>query len=344
MWSSQLNKKRVRLILGLLLLFASGVGYYWWYAEQYPSTDNAYVGGSLIYVAPQVSGKVKKVYVLNDQLVQAGQPLLAIETDTYDLVVAEARTRFDSAVEAAGLGADETKSAVNAIERETAKLRTALEAYDFATSRLNRLSAVPAGAEAARDQVKKTFSDYKEIQKDLDTAFVNLESARNNITQTGASNIKLRAATASLQRAELDRMRTTLKAEVTGWISRLATRPGNIAGAGKPLFALVEDDDRWVDANFRETDLALIRVGQRVRITVDMYPDLKLHGRVESLSGGSGAIFSALPPENATGNWVKVTQRFAVRISVDDFPYDVTRPLRIGSSAWVEIDASGENE
>lgn len=339
-----MNKKRLRLILGLLFLFASGVGYYWWYAKQYPSTDNAYVGGRLIYVASQVSGKINRVFILNDQFVLAGQPLFSIETDTYDLVAAEAHTRFDSAAEAAGLGADETKTAVGLIKSETARLRTAIEAYDYATSKLNRLSAVPEGADAARDEVKKKLNEYKAIQNDLDTAFASLDLARNNITQTGAENINLRAATASLQRAELDRRRTTVTAQVTGWVSRLTSRPGNIAGAGKPLFALVEDHDRWVDANFRETDLAKIRVGQHVRIGIDMYPDLTLHGRVESLSGGSGAVFSALPPENATGNWVKVTQRFSIRVSVDDFPYSVTRPLRIGSSAWVEVDASGDDE
>ena len=122
----------------------------------------------------------------------------------------------------------------------------------------------------------------------------------------------------------------------------MTLRPGATVQAGQPLFAIIEANRWWVDANFKETDLARIKVGQPATVRLDMYPDTTFDGTVESISAGSGASFSVLPPENASGNWVKVTQRFPVRIALTNPPAD--KPLRVGASAWVTIDTTQDKK
>ena len=130
-----------------------------------------------------------------------------------------------------------------------------------------------------------------------------------------------------------------MTAPASGWISKMSLRPGGIVQAGTPTLAMVEDSSWWVDANFRETDLGRIKPGQPATIKLDMYPGVTLEGVVESISAGSGASFSVLTPENATGNWVKVTQRFPIRIKITSAP-DPDRPLRLGATATVKIDTT----
>jgi membrane fusion protein (multidrug efflux system) len=151
--------------------------------------------------------------------------------------------------------------------------------------------------------------------------------------------VQLRAASAQLDKTTHDRARTHVTAPANGWVSNATLRPGTVVQAGTPAFAVIEDGQWWVDANFKETDLARIKPGQKATIRLDMYPGTTLDGVVESISAGSGATFSVLPPENATGNWVKVTQRFPVRIKITSSPAP-DKPLRMGASATVTIDTT----
>jgi membrane fusion protein (multidrug efflux system) len=151
--------------------------------------------------------------------------------------------------------------------------------------------------------------------------------------------VQLRSAAAGLDKATHDRVQTHVTAPASGWVTNVSLRPGAIVQAGTPAFAIVEDGDWWVDANFKETDLGRIKPGQTAAIRLDMYPGLTLDGVVESISAGSGATFSVLPPENATGNWVKVTQRFPIRIKITNAP-NPDKPLRLGASASVTIDTT----
>ncbi len=140
---------------------------------------------------------------------------------------------------------------------------------------------------------------------------------------------------ANLDKAELNLQYTTVIAPTSGWVTNVVLREGNLAEANQPLFALISDQEFWVDANFKETDLNTIHSGQKVDIKIDMYPGHSFIGVVQSISGGSGNVFSLLPPQNATGNWVKVTQRVPVRVLV--LNTDSRFPLRIGTSAAVKI-------
>lgn len=144
-----------------------------------------------------------------------------------------------------------------------------------------------------------------------------------------------RIAEAGLATARLNLAYTRVSAPVSGWVTNLTLRTGDVVAAGRPLFAIVSNEEYWIDANFRETDLYRIHPGQSALIRVDMYPDHTFHGEVKSISSGSGSAFSLLPPENATGNWVKVTQRVPVRVRVLDT--DPNYPLRIGTSVTVTL-------
>jgi len=145
-----------------------------------------------------------------------------------------------------------------------------------------------------------------------------------------------KAAQDKLEEAQLNLGYTTVSAPANGYLDKFVLRQGQVIQAGNPLFALVENDQWWVDANFKETDLQRVRANQTVKIALDMYPDITFQGRVTAISAGSGATFSIFPPENATGNWVKVTQRFPVRIDITH--PDPKYPLRVGASCSVTVD------
>jgi membrane fusion protein (multidrug efflux system) len=159
--------------------------------------------------------------------------------------------------------------------------------------------------------------------------------ARSALGRGGEQNAAVQAAQAAVDQAELDLERTHVVSPTSGTIANLSLRPGNTVQPGVPLFVVIGDQDYWLDANFKETELKEIRPGQKAEIRSDVYPDHPFHGVVQSLSGGSGTAFSLLPAQNATGNWVKVTQRVPVRIRVED--PDPQHPLRIGTTATVKV-------
>ncbi len=177
------------------------------------------------------------------------------------------------------------------------------------------------------------------LSQALDQAQADFDTEQDKSLTVTTPTVQVRAASAGLDKATHDRVKTHVTAPGNGWVSNLNLRPGSVIQAGTPAFALIEDGHWWVDANFKETDLARIKPGQTATIRLDMYPGAKLDGEVESISAGSGSTFSVLPPENATGNWVKVTQRFPIRIRITSQP-SPDQPLRVGASADVTIDTT----
>lgn len=161
----------------------------------------------------------------------------------------------------------------------------------------------------------------------------------DNLAKLDSAKAQVALDQASLKTAQLNLQYTVVTASADGWVSNMSLRPRDTVNANEPQFALIASDYFWVDANFKETDLARIKVGAPAKIYVDMYPDHVFHGVVESISGGSGNAFALLPPQNATGNWVKVTQRVPVKIHVTDA--DPQYPLRVGTSAVVVIPTHG---
>jgi membrane fusion protein (multidrug efflux system) len=326
---------RYRWIALFVLLAATigGVLLYWRHTEIYPSTDNAYTGADIVRVASQVAGPIQRVYVIDDDKVGAGDPLFDIDPTLYDAALRNARAQFDAAASAAGTAADDLKAAADTLEQKRAALEDAIGKYREAK---DQQKAGEPPSQAVTDALK-AWHDATKAYEDAKAAFTKAQDEKITVT---TPTVQLRAAAAQLDKATTERVRTHVTAPASGWVTNSNLRPGSSVQAGTPAFALIEDGNWWVDANFKETDLARIKPGQPATIRLDMYPGTKLEGVVESISAGSGASFSVLPPENATGNWVKVTQRFPIRIRITSTP-EAGKPLRVGASADVSIDTTG---
>jgi membrane fusion protein (multidrug efflux system) len=315
--------------LALVLAGAAGAGAwrYYDYDVRHPSTADAYVGMHLVYMAAQVSGPVLELPVRSNQAVKAGQLLLAIDPAPFELAVHQAEARLQEARDALA-AADATVAAARA--RVAAAQATWREADRHAV-RIRDLVAKGSASKDAGDAAEQARLDARD---NLAAAKAELAVAEAQRGAAGDANAAVKAAEAALGRARLDLRHTRIVAPADGILGELHLRPGSFVTAGRELFALVETGEVWVDANFKETDLPRIRAGDPARVTVDLLPGRTFEGEVESLSPASGVAFSLLPPENATGNWVKVTQRFPVRVRV----LDPVPGLRVGASAEVSVD------
>jgi len=323
--------------IALLVLLAATIGgvlLYWRHTTIYPSTDNAYTGANVVRVAAQINGVVSNVYVRDDDKVAADDPLFDLDGTLYEAALRNARAQFDAAASASGTAADALKAAADKLEGKRAALEDAIGKY-----RQAKEAAKPG--EPPSDQLTAALKGWHDALQAFDDAESEFQKAQDAKLTITTPTTQLKAAAAQLDKATHDLVQTHIVAPASGWVTNASLRPGAIVQAGTPVFALVEEGHWWVDANFKETDLGRIRPGQPAAITLDMYPGLSLDGVVESISAGSGATFSVLPPENATGNWVKVTQRFPVRVKITSAP-DPTKPLRVGASATVTIDTTGQ--
>jgi len=324
------RRRQVKWIAAAIVLVAAAFfgGRYFLEARQFVETDNAYVQANQVDVAAQVAGPVTRVMVRDQQAVHAGDVLFEIDPRPYEIAVARARAQLELARQ----GVSQESAGVSAAEATLAQRRAEAENARNAWVRNQQLMKSgflsPQGAENARTQLQTAEAAVK-------AAEANVAQARSALGQGGDQNAAVQAAAAALRQAELDLERTQVKSPVDGVIANFTLQPGNTVTPGTPLFVVISDREFWVDANFKETQLKEIRPGQHAEIRSDVYPDHVFHGVVQSVSGGSGAAFSLLPPQNATGNWVKVTQRVPVRIKVED--PDPEHPLRIGTSTTVKV-------
>ncbi|MCB1397292.1 MAG: HlyD family secretion protein [Rhodobacter sp.] len=327
--------KFVKPLVLIAAIVAAGAGLYWYWQRQtiYPSTDDAYVEANILTITPLVSAQVAEVTVSEGQRVEAGAVLVQLDDQTLRAAVDAAQAQLDLATQSATAAI----SHVTAAQAELDAAQAAFTAADTAFERTEQLFARHDVSQAALDTAQATRD---QAQARVGQAEAALQVARDQLGETGADNASVRVAQAALTQAQLALGHATITAPVSGWIANLSLRPGDVVSAGAPLFSLVEDGPWWVDANFQETDIHRIRPGQPVTVTVDMYPGLTLHGRIETIGAGSGAVFSLLPPQNATGNWVKVTQRFPVRVTLEP-PSDPAFQLRVGSSATATVDTTG---
>ncbi len=326
--------------IALLLVVLGSIGFaivYWRHSELYPSTDNAYVGSDIVRVASEVSGPVIRVYVTTDDAVQTDDPLFDIDPTLYDSGLRNARAQFDAAVAAAGTAADNLKQAANTLEDKRKALEAALTTYRDAKDAQGDSTSPSATMSSAISGWRDALKAYRDAESDF-------EAAQDKQLTVTTPTVQLRSAAAALTKSTHDRVKTHVIAPSDGILSNVSLRPGATVQAGTPLFAIIGSNAWWVNANFKETDLARIRLGQPATVRLDMYPTVTFDGVVESISAGSGAIFSVLPPENATGNWVKVTQRFPVRIRISNPPHDPTEPLRVGASATVTVDTTQDDK
>ena len=295
------------------------------YYDAERSTENAYIQADVVNVASQVAGRVIKVYVRENQFVKKGDALFDVDPEPYRIALSHAQADLAEALQNARQDRAEIELAHAQIEQSESDLANA-------KSIAARDKELVARHFLSQQALEDADTRVKSLQAAVDEAHARLKSAHSapeKIAQRG----DVMKAEAAISQANLDLQRTHVLAEQDGQISNLTLVAGSTVGIGAPLFALIKKNSFHVDANFKETELPGIRPGQQVDIEFDMYPGQHFTGTVESLGGSTGTAFSLLPPQNATGNWVKITQRVPVRIRLS--PTD--RALRIGATATVTV-------
>jgi membrane fusion protein (multidrug efflux system) len=332
--------KRSKLIWGILaalaLVAAAILGAHRLsFALSHEETDDAQVDGDTSPVLPRVSGYVNRVLVRDNEVVALNQPLVEIDAHELDLKVADSRAARDGA-----------NAALATAQANCANARAAL-----AVARANAAVAAVRTAKAETDLRRDTAlfhsnaitdRESTDSQAAADIARTELVAAQRAVdathTQVGIAEAQIATAhtlvatrQAELSYAELQRSYATVVAPIAGVVSRKSVEPGEFVQAGQTLLSIVSNQGAWVVANFKETQLSRMHPGQSVEFTVDSYPGLVFHGRVDSLAEATGARFALLPPDNASGNFVKVTQRVPVKIVLSENPPD-GRVLRQGMS------------
>ncbi|WP_447764881.1 HlyD family secretion protein [Sphingopyxis panaciterrae] len=323
------------LMFGLPLVLIAAGGWYWLTSGGSVSTDNAYVQMDKVSVAAEVGGRIIEVAVRDGQLVNAGQLLFRIDGEPYALTVAQATAAIDAAeVEVGNLSASANTSTVD--------IAAAREDVKFAEVTFQRQAALMEKGfttKAAYDAARHAVAQARERVRQTEAAAV---EARTKLAAGPASGINPQVEAARVQRAQaqVNLGRTEVRAPSSGRVAQSdRLQIGQMMVQGLPAVTLVDTEHPWVEANFKETDLADMRVGQRAEISFDAYPGLKVRGHVLTIGAGTGSEFSVLPAQNATGNWVKVTQRVPVRVAFDEKP---TREMIAGLSADVRVFTDGE--
>jgi membrane fusion protein (multidrug efflux system) len=322
--------KQIKWIVAAVVIVVAGVAAfrYWHESTLYVSTDNAYVQANQGEITAQVSGPVTRVHVRDQQAVKAGEPLFDIDPANYQLVLQKAQAQLELARQSVSQESAAVASAEAVLAQRRAEAVNARNTWVRNQELMKSGFLSAQGAENARTQ-------FATAQAAVNAAEAGVAQARSALGKGGEDNAAVQSAIAAVKQAELDLERTRVASPTNGVVANLTLQPGNTVQPAVPLFVVISDQEYWVDANFKETELSEIRPGQKAIIKSDVYPDHPFHGVVQSLSGGSGTAFSLLPPQNATGNWVKVTQRVPVRIRVED--PDPQHPLRIGTTASVKV-------
>lgn len=329
------GQRRFYLWLLVLLVIAGVVAafaYHMLYGRFYETTDDAYVTGNIVPVTPRVEGTVVSITAEDGDLVEAGQTLVRLDNSDTAVALQSAEAELAKTVrQVRGLfsNADYARAQVAA---STVIYQRAREDY------VRRQNLASSGAIAA-EELAHARDALSEAKQALDAAQHTLNTSLALVDNTlVASHPDVRAAAAQLQQRYLDHLRTEIAAPVTGFVARRAVQLGSHVSPGSALLSVVALDETWIDANFKESQMRQMRIGQPAEITVDLYGGkVKYKGTVESLGIGTGSAFALLPAQNATGNWIKIVQRLPVRIRLEKDNL-ASHPLRIGLSTRVTVD------
>ena len=324
---------RYPLMAALPLALIAAGAWYWVTGGRWASTDNAYVQQNKVLVATEVEGRIAAVLVGQNQTVKPGDILFRIDDATYRIALEKA----DGAVALARLQVEELRTRFKDAELKADTARNTLAFQTVQFGRQDKLRATGNATEAqfdsARHELDLARQAVAEAEQSVADALVALDGNADIATDKHPSVL---GALAAQNSARLDLERTIVRAPTTGTVSQVGNlQVGQYIASGSPAMAIIDTTSAWVEANFKETDLSHMRRGQPAELTLDAYPDTTIKGHVESFGGGTGAIFSLLPAQNATGNWVKVVQRVPVRIALDG---PTSLPLKAGLSVGVEID------
>lgn len=349
--SAEQKKSRAPIAIAVLAVAAVGAGIWWWTARGYESTDDAFIQADVTMIAPRVSGTVTKVYVNDNQVVVAGAVLFELDAEDYEARLRQAQANL-AAAQAQTLSAqadlDLTRTRAPAgVTQAQAGLAAARAQADRAQADVKRYEALYAKDEVSKQILEQAQTNYRALRAQAEQAVAMLTSAKTTPEQIAAKEAQLASARAAeaqaqaaLDQSALQLGYTQIKAPVAGRITRKNVQLGSQLQAGSPVLALVGNAP-WIVANFKETQLQHLRVGQPVDVKVDAYPGRHFSARVQSLQAGTGSAFSLLPAENATGNFVKVVQRVPVKLTFDPAP-DAALHLAPGMSVVPRVDVRDE--
>ena len=332
---SQQRKKGLSIFILLLLLISIGSAAYWYFfIKGFEETEDAYVSGNQVMVSSQVAGNISKINIDNMDPVQAGDVLLELDDTNAKLSFEQAKSNLANAVRQ-----------ISQLNYTVKQLKSAVRANEItltqAQGNLNR--RVQLVKDGAID--KESFQHAKEA---VELAKANLTTSQNQLEANQALLLdgplseqpQIQSAVSNLKQAWLNLERTKIRSPIKGYVARRNAQVGKAVSVGGALMAVVNTDQMWLDANFKETQLTHMRIGQPVEIHFDLYgKDKTFNGKVVGIEMGTGSAFSLLPTQNATGNWIKVVQRVPVRIQLDPQQL-IENPLRIGLSATVKVNVS----
>ncbi|MDU2063524.1 MAG: HlyD family secretion protein [Sporomusaceae bacterium] len=347
----KITAKKAKIIIALLLL-VGGIGGYFYFQRGAVSTDDAAIEGQIVTISPKVQGYVKKLNMADNQLVKAGDVLA--EIDSTDYVIRRDKAKAALAAAEAAASAAKSNAATTAVTAPSnlagasAQVAVAAATWEKTSQDLSRMESLFGSGAVSRQQLddavaaeksaRSTLEKTRADQRSASTASTVIAASQNTAEQLAA---QVQQARVDLAQAESDLANTKIVAPIDGRITKRSVELGNYVQAGQQLSSLV-GTELWIVANFKETQLAHMRVGQKVHIKVDAFPDLLLNGTVDSLQAGTGSRFSLFPAENATGNFVKIVQRVPVKIRFDSQP-DATLAIGPGMSVLptVETEKAG---
>ena len=328
------RRKRLLLWLAGPLLFGGVFAWNWFAGADAVSTDNAYVKADRVMIAPQVAGRVTDVLVSQNQSVQQGDVLFRLDTAPLRIALEQAQAQLAQVSDSSG--------ANRAAMRESdAALRAAAETERWARQEFERQQELRGRGLVAQKALDDAAHALAGAKAERERAAAAVEKSRLTLGGHPGDAIEslpdYRAAKAAVEKAELDLAHAEVRAPVAGIVGSHDLQPGEYLNLGQAAFPLVAGAPVWFEANFKETDLDRMRVGQHAQIRIDSYPGRHWQARIASISPASGAEFSVLPPQNASGNWVKIVQRIPVRLELEEVPADGP-PLRAGMSADVRVE------
>jgi len=329
-----IGRNRRLLLIGGPAFLAVIILFFYLTGGRYESTDDAYVQAARVNVSTDVSGRIGEIYVHDNQFVHRGDVLFKLDQAHFLIAVADAEAQLAAALRK--VPAEQALYRQRQADQASAGSTMAYQEREF-----GRETDLQAQGISSRADLDRAKSSYQAAQQQLAAASQQVQSALADLGPDPYAPAEtqpvVRQARAMLNRALLDLSYTIVHAPIDGVVTKVEQiQIGDHVDAAAPLFALMSATDLWVEGNFKETQLTYMRPGEHTTFTVDAYPGRTFHGTVTSTSPGTGSSFSLLPPENSSGNWVKVVQRLPVRLSIDDA--DSKLPLAAGMSATAEVD------
>ena len=327
------RKRWLALVIGAFAAIGIAYAAYWaTHLRHLESTDDAYVGGNVVQITPQIAGTVVAVNADDTVFVKAGDTLVQLDRADAQVALEQAEAQLGRAVRE-----------VRSLFATSGQLQAAVEMRQSDVAKANedlaRRERLAGSGAISKEEVQHARDAARSAQSALVAASQELAANRARVDRTTVeSHPDVRNAAARVHDAYLTNARTTLPAPVSGYVAKRTVQLGQRVSPGTPLMAVVPLDQVWVDANFKEAQLAGMRVGQPVTVTADLYGGkVVYHGQVAGFGAGTGSAFALLPAQNATGNWIKIVQRVPVRVALD--PQELSaHPLQIGLSMRVEVD------